>query len=268
MATPPTILLVGDPHERISFTIGGRTSLASRQGFALLWEFERRAKNRWPGCRFRIIQPANNTGVPASAGTHDKDDVWDWELIDAGTWAQESELARDTGLWDWVRDPTQGDFGWHHHAIAPGLPLDRYGSLVPAQMDDYRRHALGLKGQHDSGSDPQCFTLGRLTHTVKRFDYQAWKDDHMPLSEEDVNRVADKVLAKLMDAQLTLSDGTTVPVSQAYRRAAQMPGNLDTAVAAINEQTKASAKNTNTKVANSRAAIMAALDSLDAQVGP
>jgi hypothetical protein len=263
-ARPPTILLVGDPLERISFTIGGRTSRASRQGFALLWEVEQRAKARWPGCVFRIIQPANNTGVPQSAGTHDRDDVWDWELTDAGTWAQESELARDTGLWDWVRDPTQGDFGWHHHAIAPGLPLDRYGSLVPAQMDDYRRHALGLKGRHDSGSDPQCFTLGKLSHTVKRFSYQDWKDDNMPLSDADVDRVVNK----LLNTELTLSDGTTATVQLALRRAAQVPANLALVEAAINSVTVASAKGTNTKVANSRQAIMAKLDELDIQVGP
>jgi hypothetical protein len=268
MATPPTVLLVGDPLERISFTIGGRTSRASRQGFALLWEFERRAKNRWPGCRFRIIQPANNTGVPASAGTHDKDDVWDWELIDAGTWAQESELARDTGLWDWVRDPTQGDFGWHHHSIAPGLPLSRYGDLVPAQMDDYRRHALGLKGQHQSGSDPQCFTMGRLTHTVKRFSYTDWKDDHMPISDEQIADIARKAGQVLLDTELTLSDGSVVTVQTALRRAAQTPPTLEQSVTTVIEQIKASASNTNTKIGNTRAALMAAIAELDAQVGP
>lgn len=266
--TPPVVLLTGNPLERISFTIGGRTSRASRQGFALLWELERRAQERWPGCVFRMIQPANNTGVPESKGTHDKDDVWDWELLGVDDWYAESALARNTGLWDWVRTPAQG-FTFHHHAIAPGLPLDRYGDLVPAQMDDYRRHALGLKGQHDSGDDPQCRNSnGVIDHTIKRFSYQDWKDEYMPLSDADVNRVADKAVQQFLDSKIPLSDGTEVPVSQCLRRAAQLPGNLDAAVASVNAQTKASAANTNLRVSNTRSAIMAKLEELDTQVGP
>jgi hypothetical protein len=261
-ARPPTILLTGHPHDRITFTIGGRTSRASRQGFALLWEFEQRAKARWPGCWFRMIQPANNTEVAASAGTHYKDDVWDWELVGVDDWYAESRLARDTGLWDWVRTPAQG-FPWHHHAIGPGLPLDRYGVFVPGQMDDYRRHALGLRGLHNSGSDPQCAG----GHQIVTFDYQAWKDDNMPLTEDEVTRVAQKAAQVMLDTELTLSDNTKVTVAQALRRAAQTPGNLDTAVIAVNAVTKASAAGTNTKVVNSRAAIMAKLDEIDGQVG-
>jgi hypothetical protein len=174
-----------------------------------------------------------------------------------------------------VRNPTQGDFDWHHHAIAPGLPLDRYGSLVPAQMDDYRRHALGLKGRHDSGSDPQC----RGGHTIVTFNYADWKDEHMPISDDQINDIATKAVNKLLDAPLSLSDGTTVPVSQALRRAAQAPANLDAAVATVLAEVKAKASNTNLKVTNSRTAIvnainsahsveMAKLDELDDQVGP
>lgn len=201
MTEPPDILLEGPPLERITLTFGGRTSDATRRGFAHLWEFERQAKLRWPGSTFRIIQPAFNTGVPQSAGTHDRADVWDWELLNVDNWYAESSLARDCGLADWVRDPTQGDFGWHHHAISPGLPPDMYGVLVPAQLDDYRRHALGLKGKHDSGSDPQCFANGKLTHELTMgFNYEGWKARYTVLNAEDKAWILDALDRKIAAA--------------------------------------------------------------------
>ncbi len=223
---PPEILLVGDPLEVISFTLGGRTSRATRRGFALLWEFERRAQKRWPGCVFRIVQPAFNTGVTASAGTHDKADVWDWVLDGVDNWRAESNLARACGLADWVRDPSQG-FAWHHHAVGRGLPLDMYGDLVPGQLVDYGNHALGLRGGHAFGSDPQCFTVGQLTHTVEPiFNYAQWKQDNMQLDPAQIAEIADKAVAKLLATELTLSDGSVVDVQQAFRRAAQVPAQL------------------------------------------
>jgi hypothetical protein len=197
---PPAVLLAGDPNERITLTLGGRTSDATRRGFALLWEFERRAKIRWPGCALRIIQPAYNTTVAASEGTHDGADTWDWELLGVDNWYAESELAREVGLRDWVRNPSQG-FGWHHHAIGPGLPSWMYGDLVPAQLDDFNRHALGLRNGHDSGSDPQCFTDGRLTHKLAPiFNYAEWKAGHTMLSAEDKDWLADLVDRKIAAA--------------------------------------------------------------------
>lgn len=269
MATPPPILLNGNPLEVITFTFGGRTSRATRRGFAHLWHLQDELTKRRPDAWVRMIQPAFNTGVPQSAGTHDEADVWDLEIVGWDNWYAESRFIRDCGFASWVRDPTQGDFGWHHHSIAPGLPLDRYGDLVPAQMDDYRRHALGLKGQHDSGDDPQCFNnSGALAHTIRRFDYPTWKDDNMPLTDQEIAAIAQKATDKLLDSELNLSDGTTVTVSTALRRAAQMPSNLDNARAAINELIAATGKNTNSKVVNARSALMAKLDEIDDQVGP
>jgi hypothetical protein len=203
LTNPPEILLFGDPLAKITFTFGGMTSQASRRGFAHLWEFQRRISITKPGAWFRMIQPAFNTDVPASAGTHDKFDVWDYEIVGWDNWYTESKLARMVGLADWVRNPTQGDFGWHHHAISRGLPEDMYGDLVPAQLFDYTRHALALSGRHDPGGDPQC----RDGHTIEPiFNYQAWKARYTMLDPDDKTWLKNTIASETKDAVKALFD--------------------------------------------------------------
>lgn len=191
MAEPPAILL-GDPDELIVTTFGGKTFKGSRRTHAHLWETQRRLTIVRPGAIIRTIQPCYNTDVDASAGTHDEDAVVDTEIIGWDDWYAESDFYRSCGWADWVRDPTQG-FGWHHHQASRGTPeffsdgRRRLGIFVPGQLDDFNRHALGLKGQHDSGDDPQCFdAAGRLVHTLSPiFDYPAWRRSHEMLNDED-----------------------------------------------------------------------------------
>ena len=195
-ATPPEVLLKGPALEVIEFNFGGMTSEATRRGFAHLWEFQRRAQIMVPGCWLRIIQPAFNRGVKASAGTHDKADVWDYEIVGWDNWFAESQLARRLGFTDWVRHPGQG-FSWHHHAISRGLPDHMYGDLVPAQIADYRNHALGLKDLHTPGNDPQC----TMSHKIEPlFNYEAWKKRYTMLDPSDKLWLQKTIAAETEDA--------------------------------------------------------------------
>lgn len=229
LTEPPDILLVGDPLEKITMSFGGMVSSASRLGFATLWEFDRRIREVKSNAWFRMIQPAFSSN-PKSAGTHTKFDVWDYEVVGWDDWYAESRLARLCGLADWVRHPGQG-FSWHHHAASRATPSFMLDNLVPAQLDDFNRHALGLRGQHDSGDDPQCFTNGRLTHRLSPpFNYAAWKARYTMLTKEDKDWIKDAIASALrannpiatdvlMSESIdTEEDGKKVTVRQGLRR--------------------------------------------------
>lgn len=234
MTTPPLILLTGDPLDRITFTFGGMTSEATRRGFAHLWEFQRRVSIRVPNAFIRIIQPAYNTGVAISAGTHDKADVWDYEIVGWDDWYAESRLARSIGFADWVRNPKQ-NFSWHHHTISRGLPDHMYGDLVPGQLTDYNRHALGLRGAHEFMSDPQCAN----GHTVEPlFNYQAWKARYTMLDSNDkewlkkviADESKDAVRAALADQAVIGGISNAVMAENVYTRENGQKVNLRTAM--------------------------------------
>lgn len=238
MGAPPPPILIGDPDELITTSFGGKTFKGSRRTHTHLWETQRVLSIFRDGATIRIIQPCYNTGVVASAGTHDKDAVVDIEILGWDDWYAESDFLRTCGWADWVRDPSQG-FPWHHHMASRGTPNSRLGSLVPAQLDDFNRHALGLKDQHTSGADPQCFDrAGRLRHSLSPlFNYATWKKDHV-MTQEDRDwlkatmqtmldgqvektaaRAADLVMAENVDTIETGPDkGKKVTVKTALRQ--------------------------------------------------
>lgn len=151
----------------ITATRGGKTFKASRRTVAHLdYTIERLAKAH-PKARLVIIQPSFNTGVPQSKGTHDLDacfDVW----IDGLGWWDAQKFLRTCGWAAWYRFPPT--FSHHIHMVSLGYP-GKVGVFVPGQVDDYYRHALGLKGQHNSGIDTSWFPPN-IKATV--FDYPAW----------------------------------------------------------------------------------------------
>jgi hypothetical protein len=206
MPVDPSPQLLGDPDELIVHTFGGDTFKASRRTHAHLWETQRLLGIFRAGAFIRVIQPPYNSSVPASAGTHDKDGCLDIEIVGWDDWYDESEFLRACGWADWVRNPLQG-FGWHHHMISRGTPENRLGDLVPAQLDDFNRHALGLKGQHNSGSDPQCFDrFGKLKHSIAPiFNYADWRKDYV-MTEEDFQRIATMIDNKLDAAVNRIAD--------------------------------------------------------------
>jgi hypothetical protein len=116
------------------------------------------AAERKFGTRIHVIQPPYNTGVAASAGTHDFDCCSDIYIPGVGWWTAQRFL-RARGFGCWYRHPPL--FGNHIHGFT--LPGDawhfatRVGIFVPGQLTDYHNHAFGLASQHTPGIDHSWF---------------------------------------------------------------------------------------------------------------
>lgn len=155
------------------YTIAGKTFRCSRRTYRHIQYTIGRLKEKHPTARMRIIQGAYNTTIRASAGTHDYDCTIDLEIIGL-SWDRAQAFMRWTGWAAWHRTRAQGFTGDHIHAIS--LPPSgtntptltnivwqfrsrglEVGAFVPGQVDDYYNHALGLKGQHNAGSDRSPF---------------------------------------------------------------------------------------------------------------
>lgn len=113
-----------------------------------------------------VIQSDWNTGVAASAGTHDYDAVWDI-YIPGVSWWDMQRFLRANGFGCWYRHPPL--FGNHIHGFTLPVPEGKFrgddfamqgtkvGIYVPGQLEDYYKEAFGLSGQHTPGSDNSWF---------------------------------------------------------------------------------------------------------------
>lgn len=177
----------------ITVQFGGKTFRCSRRTAAHLEFTAERLSERHPEARIVVIQPPYNTGVAASAGTHDFDSVLDVQIVGMEWWDAQRFL-RECGWAAWVRSPPT--FSWHIHMVSLGYP-GRVGVYVPGQVDDYYRHALGLKGQHNSGADKSWFPPD-IDATV--FNFAEWEAATMPLNKDDLDKIEallDKKVAAL-----------------------------------------------------------------------
>jgi hypothetical protein len=171
-----------DPVQKITYsqrTASGKSFQCGRRTGAHLDSTKQRLARVRPGSRMSIIQGCYNTGVEASVGTHDFDAVLDVIIFDEGgkvDWDWSQHFLRRCGWAAWHRTPAQG-FSPHIHQISLGYAPAPVGIFVPGQVDDYYRHALGLKGQHDSGDDPSWHPAD-IDATI--FNYAEWEDDDMP----------------------------------------------------------------------------------------
>lgn len=183
---------MSDAAELITTTIAGRTFRATRRTAAhLQWTIEQLAAKH-PGARLVIIQTCYNTGVEASAGTHDYDAVLDVQIVGLD-WFTAQGFLRAHGWAAWVRQPPT--FSFHIHMVSLGYP-GRVGIYVPGQVADYYRHALGLKGQHNSGAD-NTWHPADIDSTI--FNYPAWLAQEDEVTPEDIDKIADKVADRLLD---------------------------------------------------------------------
>lgn len=102
------------------------------------------------GQAFTLTQGSYNTGVGASAGTHDGGGVVD---ISVSGWSRAKmdravQALRRAGLAAWLRTPAQG-FSYHIHAVAIG---DReMSAAAKSQISQWKRDRDGLAAQ---GPDP------------------------------------------------------------------------------------------------------------------
>lgn len=123
----------------------------------------------------RVIQPPFNTGVPASAGTHDYDACWDG-YISGVPWLTQQAFFRQRGLACWYRKPPAFSDHIHGFPLPPrigtnvsddfdlgGFKVGKYvdggwstvgDRKFSSQIEDYYEHKTGLAGH---ANDPTWF---------------------------------------------------------------------------------------------------------------
>lgn len=110
------------------FDMYGRKVIGTYRSIAHLDATDAAAKKKF-GTGLVVIQPSYNTGVAASAGTHDFDACFD-VYIPGVSWAEQQRFFRSVGWGAYWRRPPK--FGHHIHMFS--LPL-RKGTV---RADDYR----------------------------------------------------------------------------------------------------------------------------------
>lgn len=103
------------------------------------------------GFRLTLTQGSYNPGGDASsAGTHDGGGVVDISVsgMSAATRTSTARALRQVGFAAWVRNPNQGDWGWHIHAAA--INDTDLSSQAQHQTGDYY---LGLNGLANRAPD-------------------------------------------------------------------------------------------------------------------
>ncbi|KAB1162300.1 peptidoglycan-binding protein [Micromonospora sp. AMSO12t] len=102
------------------------------------------------GRQLTITQGSYNTGVGASAGTHDGGGALDLSVngLSSATRTEVLRRLRTVGFAAWLRTPSQGDWPYHIHAIA--LADTDQSTGAQHQAGDYY---LGLNGLANRGRD-------------------------------------------------------------------------------------------------------------------
>lgn len=92
----------------------------------------------------------NPGGDPTSAGTHDGGGVVDVSVdgMGASTRTQVAKALRQVGFAAWIRNPSQGDWPWHIHAVA--ISDTDLSTQAQNQVGDYY---LGMNGLANRGPD-------------------------------------------------------------------------------------------------------------------
>ena len=147
-----------DPYQRTTHdgnTVNWRTK-------AMLLEMERRL-----GYELSVSQGSYNSGVSASAGTHDGGGAVDLSAFD---WKNKVHAGRAVGFAMWHRPAIAGLWPEHIHGIAIGDK--EMSSGAAAQVVDYRNHRDGLASHaRDDTWHPD---------PIPNFDYAKWRENQMP----------------------------------------------------------------------------------------
>lgn len=216
----------GNPCRVVTATWNGRTFTAGERTWAALFAFQAWLDKFHPLWFVYVIQGAWNTGVAASAGTHDKDRVLDVAIVNRKTgrrtWLRGRKWLRMHGWAAWWRHTLSWllPSSWHIHMVLLGgsCPV---GYLVPDQIDDYYGHRTGLVGHLlDPGWYPND-----IDATI--FDFEAWlreMEDDMPAPKDwdkaDWAAFRENVGAGVLDAALNAkSDGEATFKTETVRSA-------------------------------------------------
>lgn len=213
------------------------------------WLMDQAAKK---GLVWQVIQPPFNTGVPASAGTHDLDVCADGRLLGLD-WPQGQTWLRKHGFDCWWRHTGSwaSPSAFHFHGFTHpnnGWTFDtKVGIFVPGQLLDYKNHAFGLAGQHVPGSDHSwfppdphavAFNLAKFIRN-KQEDLMEYKDWSKESRKQMASDVADELLARGVSVRTPTNDGfEKVTVKQAIGRAANSPALIRDKSADISGQIK------------------------------
>lgn len=188
------------PSAMVRWTHNGRTYRVSfRVACHMAWLDSEATKKFGRG--LNIFQGTFSTTVAASAGSHDKDAVFDLEIPGVPWRAQETFLrARGFGCW-WRFRPTFMDH-IHGFCLPPregkdvsddyrsggfvvGTLIDGGWSTVgkrvaSSQIEDYYNHALGLSGVHHPGADKGSWYPDKISETI--FDLPKFIKSQQPVS--------------------------------------------------------------------------------------
>ena len=133
------------------------------------------------GHRFTITQGSYQSTVAASAGTHDKGGAVDLEW----TGKVSDVLAlRKAGFAAWHRNPTQGPWGHHIHAVVVDHPL-----LAPSAARQVTAYRNGRNGLSNNGPDD-----GPRINPIPVY---VWEDDDMATAKDEILAAIAALSAKL-----------------------------------------------------------------------
>lgn len=167
----------------ITVTVLGKTFKACRHCAAHMERTAERFAKRFPKARLYITQGPHNTGVPASAGTHDYCSAFDWTVSGLDYWTAQ-RWFREQGWAVWYRKQTPGLWIAHLHGLSIGCKA-RVGIYVPGQIADYYAHKTGMKGHADDPSwFPPDINATRFTYTPE--DDMAQYADTLAAIQKDV----------------------------------------------------------------------------------
>ncbi len=208
-------------------TLGGRTFRACAYCTAhLQWTIEQLAKKH-PGARLVVIQPPWNTGVPASAKTHDKCAAFDVHIVGLGWWEAQRFLRACfwAAFYRWF---VPNLWSYHIHMISLGCPAP-VGELVPGQVADYQARPPrdGMKGHAvDDSWHP--------ANTRKTFNYDRWKRSQ---EEDDMFTDTDRKLLKAThEATERARKGSYQRDRELIRLARESAEDEDTILARLNKK--------------------------------
>lgn len=195
------ISFTGNPCRVVTATWNGRTFTAGERVWAALFFLQAWLDKHHPGLYVYVIQGAYNTGVAASAHTHDYDGTLDVAIINRRTgrrvWLRARRWLRALGWAAWWRHTGSwwSPSSWHFHmnllgTVEAGCPV---GTFIPGQNADYYQHRTGLVGHV---LEPGWYPPD-IDKTV--FDYPAWLEDNMALSDDDKTWIKETLTAIVSD---------------------------------------------------------------------